>query len=309
MCGHCGCSDPMNEVTLVDTTTGVRRTLGAHDHPHRHGDGHDHAHDHAHHHSHDHAHAHEHAHAHAHAHDDKPHRHGPGGEVILLETAVLSKNDALAARNREGFAARGVLALNLVSSPGAGKTTLLERTIAMVAATMPIAVIEGDQMTTNDAERIRQAGARAVQINTGAGCHLEADMVAEAVQVLEPEAGSVLMIENVGNLVCPAMFDLGEKMKVAIASTTEGEDKPLKYPHIFRAAGLVIVNKIDLAPYVEFDEAAFRRNVRTVNPDAPVIAVSAKTGEGLDAWTAFIERERAGTASEADPVARPAPAL
>ena len=173
------------------------------------------------HHDHDHDH-------HHHDGDDQPHMHGPGGEIISLETAVLQKNDQIALTNRGWFEGRGVLALNLVSSPGAGKTTLLEATITALRDELEIAVIEGDQMTANDAERIREAGAKALQINTGAGCHLEADMVSSAVKTLNPSAGSVLFIENVGNLVCPAMFDLGEHMKVAIISTPEGEDKPLK---------------------------------------------------------------------------------
>ena len=221
------------------------------------------------------------------------------GEVISLEQAVLARNDEIAARNRGWFEGRGILALNLVSSPGAGKTTLLELTIETMAGEIEIAVIEGDQMTVNDAERIRAAGARAVQINTGAGCHLEADMVAEAVKKLDPPAGSILMIENVGNLVCPAMFDLGEDMKVAVISTPEGEDKPLKYPHMFRAAALVLINKIDLAPHVDFDEARCRDNIRSVNPEAAVLALSARTGEGMTDWLAFLRRQRKAAAVRA----------
>lgn len=280
MCGTCGCSDPKNAVTLTDTATGETRVLsvgpasgpvgGDHDHLHHHHDGHAH---------HDH-------------HSDVPHVHGPKGEVIPLETAILARNDDFAARNRGFFEGRGVVALNLVSSPGAGKTTLLEHTIAALSGAIDVAVIEGDQMTANDAERIRAAGARALQINTGAGCHLEADMVGEAVRTLDPAPGSILMIENVGNLVCPAMFDLGENMKVAILSTTEGEDKPLKYPHMFRVSDLVLINKMDLAPYVEFDEAACRAAIHEVNPKARIFAVSAKTGDGMDAWLAFLREMR-----------------
>ena len=275
MCGTCGCSDPKNQVTITDAVGGALQVLregGLADHHHHHG--HDHTHDHDHH---DH---------------DLLHVHGPGGEVISLETAVLAKNDQLAARNRGWFEGRGVLALNLVSSPGAGKTTLLESTIRALSGKVEIAVIEGDQMTANDAERIRAAGARAVQINTGAGCHLEADMVAEAVEKLQPPPGSVLMIENVGNLVCPAMFDLGERMKVAVISTTEGEDKPLKYPHMFRAARLVIVNKMDLAPHVDFDRDRCIANIREVNPEAEILPLSAKTGEGMADWLAFLEAQK-----------------
>ena len=285
MCGTCGCSDPANAVTLTDPASGEQTLLrqgglGGQDqghHQHHHDHGHDHDHDHSHH-DHDHDH-------------DGPHIHGPNGEVISLEQAVLAKNDQIAARNRGWFEGRGVLALNLVSSPGAGKTTLLERTIRDLAGRVEIAVIEGDQMTANDAERIRAAGARAIQINTGAGCHLEADMVAEAVQKLDPPQGSILMIENVGNLVCPAMFDLGERMKVAVVSTPEGEDKPLKYPHMFRAAELVLINKIDLAPHVDFDEARCCENISTVNPAAEVLTLSARTGTGMDRWLEFLTGE------------------
>ena len=278
MCGTCGCSDPANAVTLTDPASGEQTLLrqgglGGQDQGHQH-DHHDHDHSH---HDHDH---------------EGPHVHGPNGEVISLEQAVLAKNDQIAARNRGWFEGRGVLALNLVSSPGAGKTTLLERTIRDLAGRVEIAVIEGDQMTANDAERIRAAGARAIQINTGAGCHLEADMVAEAVQKLDPPQGSILMIENVGNLVCPAMFDLGERMKVAVVSTPEGEDKPLKYPHMFRAAEVVIINKLDLAPHVDFDQDLCRANIREVNPDARLFALSARSGEGLGPWLDFLTGQR-----------------
>jgi hydrogenase nickel incorporation protein HypB len=267
MCGTCGCSDPANRVTMTDPASGLAVDLRAEHH-------------------HDHGHPH-------HDHDDEPHTHGPHGEVIPLEVAVLAKNDRIAARNRGWFEGRGVLALNLVSSPGAGKTTLIEETIRRLGGTLPVAVIEGDQMTTRDAERIREAGARAVQINTGAGCHLEADMVASAVETLAPARGSLLVIENVGNLVCPAMFDLGERMKVAVFSTPEGEDKPLKYPHMFRAAELVVINKIDLAPHVGFDEARCRANIAEVNPGARVLTLSARTGEGIEGWLAFLHAEMA----------------
>ncbi len=271
MCGTCGCSDPANHVTMIDPATGEPMVLERGDHGHGHG-------------------AHRH-HDHRHEGDDRPHVHGPDGEIISLETAVLARNDTVAARNRGWFEGRGVLALNLVSSPGAGKTSLLERTIVDLRAAVPVAVVEGDQMTSNDAERIRKAGARAVQINTGAGCHLEADMVAKAVDALDPEPGSILMIENVGNLVCPAMFDLGEHMKVAVISTPEGEDKPLKYPHMFRAARLVLINKIDLAAHVDFDEAGCRANIAEINADARVLSLSAKTGQGFEPWLDLLRRE------------------
>lgn len=210
---------------------------------------------------------------------------------------MLARNDLQAARNRGWFDGRGVVALNLVSSPGAGKTTLLEATIRALDGRIPVAVIEGDQQTANDAARIRDAGARAIQINTGAGCHLEADMVARAATALSPGPGSILMIENVGNLVCPAMFDLGERMKVAVISTPEGEDKPLKYPHMFRAAQLVIINKIDLTPHVDFDEAACRANIDSVNPQARIMTLSARTGQGMNAWLGFLDEQVATAAS------------
>ncbi len=280
MCGTCGCSDPANAVTLTDPDSGEQSLL-------RQGAIAGGAEGHHHHHHHEHGH-HDHDHGHDH---DVPHVHGPNGEVVTLEQAVLAKNDQIALRNRGWFEGRGVLALNLVSSPGAGKTTLLERTIRELAGRVEIAVIEGDQMTAKDAERIRAAGARAIQINTGAGCHLEADMVAEAVRKLDPAPGSILMIENVGNLVCPAMFDLGERMKVAVISTTEGEDKPLKYPHMFRAAEVVIINKLDLAPHVDFDQELCRANIREVNPDARLFALSARSGEGLEDWLDFLAGE------------------
>jgi hydrogenase nickel incorporation protein HypB len=220
------------------------------------------------------------------------HDHGPAlaTETVVLEQRILARNDELARENRIWLASRGVLALNLVSSPGSGKTTLLERTIRDLHGRVELQVIEGDQATLNDAERIRAAGARAVQINTGTGCHLEADMVARALRELEPAANSVVMIENVGNLVCPALFDLGEEAKVAILSVTEGEDKPLKYPHMFRAADFVVLNKIDLLPYLEFDKQACLANLHAVNPRARIFELSATKGDGLEAWYAWIRQ-------------------
>ncbi len=195
---------------------------------------------------------------------------------------MLAKNDVLAEQNREWLAERDIVAFNLTSSPGAGKTTLLERTIRDLDDRRPIAVIEGDQETLLDAERIRATGCRAIQINTGAGCHLDADMVHRALHALDPEPGSLLFIENVGNLVCPALFDLGERAMVVVISVTEGADKPLKYPHMFAAAELVLINKIDLLPYVDFDIDVCAAYARSVNPRAKVLPVSATTGEGID---------------------------
>jgi hydrogenase nickel incorporation protein HypB len=226
-----------------------------------------------------------------HAHDHQhPHEGPPGGvRTISLEQAVLAKNDALAATTRRWLAERSITALNLMSSPGSGKTSLLERTIRDLAARRPLAVIEGDQETLLDAERIRVAGSPVAQINTGAGCHLDADMLRRGLEELDPRPGSLVFVENVGNLVCPALFDLGENAKVVIISVTEGDDKPLKYPHMFAAADVLVVNKIDLLPYVDFDVAACVARARSLNPGLTVIAMSARSGEGLDAWYGWIE--------------------
>jgi hydrogenase nickel incorporation protein HypB len=221
---------------------------------------------------------HPHSHEHVHSTDHT--------ETITLEQKILAKNDRLAEHNRAHLAESNILAFNLTSSPGAGKTTLLERTIRDLDR--PIAVIEGDQDTLLDANRITAAGADAVQINTGAGCHLDADMVHHALHDLDPAPDSVLFIENVGNLVCPALFDLGEHCKVVIISVTEGTDKPLKYPHMFAAAGLVLINKTDLLPYVDFDVAACSAYARSVNPGVDIIPVSATKGEGLQRWYDWI---------------------
>jgi len=269
---------------------------------------HDHDHGHDHHHDHDHGHDHHHDHDHDHGHSHDLHYgtgiagvHVPGlsqSRIIQIEQDILGKNDSLAARNRAFLADRGIFALNLVSSPGSGKTTLLCKTIEMLAGRFPVAVIEGDQQTSNDADRIRATGAPAVQVNTGKGCHLDADMVAKACERLAPSDGSVLFIENVGNLVCPAAFDLGEAYKVAILSITEGEDKPLKYPDMFAAAGMMILTKMDLAPHLDFDVEACIANARKVNPDIVVLQLSSRDGQGMEDWLAWIAegRKRAVTA-------------
>jgi hydrogenase nickel incorporation protein HypB len=223
---------------------------------------------------HDHVHEPGHDHDHAHAHDGHTH--------------ALTTHDA----RTIVFAERAILALNLVSSPGSGKTTLLERTIRDLGGTLPMAVIEGDQATENDSRRVRAAGARAVQVNTGTGCHLEADMIRRALELLAPAQRSVVMIENVGNLVCPALFDLGERAKVAILSVTEGDDKPAKYPHMFAAADLLVINKTDLLPYVDFDIDRCIGHARAVRPNLDAIAVSATSGDNLDAWYAWILKAR-----------------
>ena len=225
--------------------------------------------------------------------DHAPGPERPGRRRISLEQSLLAKNDALAALNRQAFSERGILALNLVSSPGSGKTTLLEQTILRLRGRVPVVVIEGDQQTSQDADRIRAAGAPAVQINTGKGCHLDAHMVGHALVALAPVEGAVLMIENVGNLVCPAAFDLGEAHKVVILSVTEGEDKPLKYPDMFAAADLLLLNKVDLLPHLRFDVDHCLALARRVNPNIQILRLSAQTGEGMDAWLAWIEAERA----------------
>ncbi|MBL0553374.1 hydrogenase nickel incorporation protein HypB [Aeromonas caviae] len=266
-------------------------------HEHHHAHPHDHHHDHAHTHDHGHAHAHPHDHSHDHDHDhqqgDLHYGKGEAGlsvpgmgqrQLIAIEMDVLAKNNALAAHNREHFEAAGQLVLNLVSSPGSGKTTLLCETLRQLADKHPCAVIEGDQQTSRDADRIRATGVPAIQINTGKGCHLDAKMVHDACHQLPANEGGILFIENVGNLVCPASFDLGEKYKVAILSVTEGEEKPLKYPDMFAAAQLMVINKIDLLPHVSFDVARCIENAKRVNPYIQVIQVSATTGEGMDAW-------------------------
>jgi hydrogenase nickel incorporation protein HypB len=224
-------------------------------------------------------------HAHPHPH---PHPHPVATQTITLEQKVLAKNDELADANRAFLAGRNIQAFNLMSSPGAGKTTLLERTLRDVPAGRPVAVIEGDQETTLDADRIRRTGAPVVQVNTGAGCHLDAGMMRDALTALDPAPGTLLFVENVGNLVCPALFDLGEQGRVVVISVTEGTDKPLKYPYMFGAADLVLINKIDLLPYVDFDVDRCAGYARSVNPGLRTIALSATTGAGLDRWYDWI---------------------
>lgn len=220
--------------------------------------------------------------------------HAPGisqKRMLQIEMDVLDKNNHLAEHNREDFNQKNILALNLVSSPGSGKTTLLTETLLRLRDKINCAVIEGDQQTTNDAQRIRETGVPAIQVNTGKGCHLDAQMVHDATARLELADNSLLFIENVGNLVCPASFDLGERHKVAVLSVTEGEDKPLKYPHMFAAADIMLLNKIDLLPYLNFDVEACIANAKQVNPNIQVIQVSATRGEGMDAWLAWLETQ------------------
>jgi hydrogenase nickel incorporation protein HypB len=277
MCTVCGCA--IDPALLGQAEAGDETEHGG---VHRHGHAHDHAHHHAHDHDHDHGEAGERM---LHA------AHAPGvsaERMISIERDILSKNNAYAAANRARLRDAGVFALNLVSSPGSGKTTLLVRTIEALRERLPIAVIEGDQQTSNDAQRIRATGAPALQINTGRGCHLDAHMIAHALDQVPLARGGVLFIENVGNLVCPASFDLGEAHKVAVLSTTEGEDKPLKYPDMFAAADLMLLNKSDLLPHLEFDAAACIVNALRVNPRLQTMTVSARTGEGMQAFHDWI---------------------
>ncbi len=265
---------------------------GSHMHYHRHEDGTTHEH------THDHLHGAHHHHDHVHSHGGTTHYgHGPAGahapgmsqsRMVQIEQDILSKNDSYARTNRTHFIDHGIFALNLVSSPGSGKTSLLVKTIELLKGEMKLAVIEGDQQTDNDAARIRATGATALQINTGKGCHLDAFMVGRAIEQLQLADDSLLLIENVGNLVCPASFDLGEAHKVAILSVTEGEDKPLKYPDMFRAADIMLLNKCDLLPYLTFDAELAVANARRVNPDIEVIRTSATSGEGMTQWLDWI---------------------
>jgi len=281
MCTTCGCGDGEVRIDGVDAH---------HEHEHVHADGTRHSHGHDHEHgtgaTHEHVHTHQHSYAPAHSHVP-----GLGNKrMVQIEQDILAKNNAYAAQNRQRLAVGGIFALNLVSSPGSGKTTLLVKTIEMLEGRQRVAVIEGDQQTSQDAERIRATGAPAIQINTGKGCHLDAHMVGHAMGKLELPADSLLMIENVGNLVCPAAFDLGEAHKVVILSVTEGEDKPIKYPDMFRAATLMLMNKCDLLPYVSFSVPRAIEFARRVNPAIEVIEVSATTGAGMEAWLEWIGR-------------------
>lgn len=299
MCTVCGCSKG-NVKIEGRAPGGVKFPYRPHHaHSHEHGHSHDHDHD---------------QHHHAHpipataAHSGKEHQptlslqaggaalhygqgaahaHAPGlsqTRMVKIEQDILSKNDGYAAQNRQWLRDRGIFALNLVSSPGSGKTTLLAETIRQLGSDTLVYVVEGDQQTSNDAERIRAAGAPAIQINTGKGCHLDAHMVGQALEQLNPADDSLLLIENVGNLVCPAAFDLGEAHKVAILSVTEGEDKPLKYPDMFAAADIMLLTKIDLLRHLDFDVDVCIANARRINPRIKVLQLSSKNGDGMDLW-------------------------
>ena len=275
MCKDCGCGLP-GDVAIDGVRVGAAAPGHADDHQHPHD------------HSHQHPHPHGHDHTHPPAHDE--HR------TLQVEQGILQKNDRLAERNRGYFQAKGLLVLNVLASPGAGKTAFLERTAADLGTRLRLGVIVGDLATENDAVRLRGHGIPAIQITTGSVCHLDAEMVARALERLDLNALDVLVIENVGNLVCPAIYDLGESARVVLLSVTEGEDKPLKYPVMFQSAQVVVVNKMDLATAVGFDREAALRNIRRVAPDATIFEVSAKTGKGMEAWYAYL-RDRPARAA------------
>ena len=254
MCNTCGCHNPNEKYTLTLPCEEIIE-----DHSHTYGN-------------------------HSNQQHEHTHSHSGRSKTIQLEKDVLYENNLLAERNRGYFEAKNIKAYNLVSSPGSGKTALLEQTIKALNQEMKMYVIEGDQQTSNDAKRIHQAGAKAIQVNTGSGCHLDAEMVNDAVKKLAVEDGSIVFIENVGNLVCPALFDLGETKRVAIISVTEGEDKPLKYPYMFESANICIINKTDLLPYLDVNIENIKNNALQVNHHLEIIELSVKSGEGFDKW-------------------------
>ncbi|MBI5395594.1 MAG: hydrogenase nickel incorporation protein HypB [Verrucomicrobia bacterium] len=280
MCKECGCGI-VGEVNIAGKPSRqVPSPLvnGGSSHAHSHVEPHDHPHPHSH--DHDHGHPHEHPHA-------------PATQTLEVHQAILAKNDRQAERNRGFFKAKGLLVLNVVSSPGSGKTTLIQKTISMLAGRLRAGVIVGDLATDNDAARLRSAGCPVVQITTGTVCHLEADMVARAAGQLDLGALDLLVIENVGNLVCPATYDLGEDLRVVLLAVTEGEDKPLKYPPMFHSAEVALLNKMDLAAATEFDRATALENLRRASPHATIFEVSGRTGQGLGAWCDFlVEKHR-----------------
>ena len=261
MCDTCGCGEPNTKITFTKP--------GEKDVPH-----HD-------------SHSHDHSHTHHHHGDDEHGSHQ--SRIVKIETDVLTANKLLAERNRGYFEAKNIITLNMVSSPGSGKTTLLEKTIEFLKKEISIYVIEGDQQTMNDSDRINAAGAKVIQINTGNGCHLNAEMINEAFKKLDVPENSLLVIENVGNLVCPALFDLGESHRIVIISVTEGDDKPIKYPNMFHTSDICIINKTDLLPYVDFDIDKTKQYALKANHHLSFFEVSAKTGEGMDKWYKWLK--------------------
>ncbi len=328
MCGTCGCGQA-DEIKIFKPGEEEHTHTYVHSHDHKHGiethghehdhqyahlhktDGHKHTHKHEsehdpHDHDHQHLHGHVHkndegidvenGHGHHHDHQDHDHHHDHDhdhshGRQVVIEQDALQQNKLRAERNRGYFEAKKLLALNLVSSPGSGKTSLLEKTIKALKEKTNIFVIEGDQQTMNDASRIDAAGAPVVQINTGNGCHLDAEMVNKALKKLDIKGEGILMIENVGNLVCPSLFDLGETQRVVVISVTEGDDKPLKYPTMFETSDICIINKTDLLPYVDFDVERSKEYALRVNPSLKFFELSVKTGEGMKPWLDFLVEE------------------
>jgi hydrogenase nickel incorporation protein HypB len=313
MCKDCGCSLPGENP--IGFSAHNHSHEHDHDHPHSHGHDHDHEHGHEHPHPHSHEHGHDHDHPHGEGHHDghdhphphnhphsHAHTHEHGAEprrTVEIRQAILGQNDRLAERNRGFFRARGLLTLNVLSSPGSGKTTFLRETAKTLAGKLKAGVIVGDLATDNDAQRLRESGAPVVQITTGTVCHLEAEMVGKAVNHLDLAGLQLLIIENVGNLVCPASYDLGEDLRVVLLSVTEGEDKPLKYPPMFQSADVVIISKMDLAEPCGFSRESALANLRKVSPKARIFEVSSKTGLGMEAWRQFLvqshqERQASG---------------
>jgi len=273
MCDTCGCGDSKAKITKPGEEL--------HEHEHMHGT-HEHSHPHSHLGSrhHDHKHLEEYSHVHEHS------------KEIILEADIMQKNNLLAERNRGFFEAKKIFALNLVSSPGSGKTSILERTIKELKKEKNIFVIEGDQQTMNDAKRIENAGAPVVQINTGNGCHLDADMINKAAKKLDIKENSILFIENVGNLVCPGEFDLGENLKVVLLSVPEGDDKVAKYPTTFRVADIVLLTKSDLLGILDFDIKKVKDDIAKLNANVTFLEISSKTSAGMDEWIFWLKEKR-----------------
>ncbi len=280
MCDSCGCGNPGEKAVIRvpgEELTNQKDNLNEREHEHSHPHSHDHGIGHHHHNFGETDYNHE------HDHNDVTRR------TINVETDILLANNLMAERNRGMFEAKNLTVINLMSSPGSGKTTLLERTINELKEKIKFSVIEGDQQTMNDAERIKLTGAPVVQVNTGNGCHLDAEMINRAIKRLAPEDGSIVLIENVGNLICPSLFDLGETSRVVVMSVTEGEDKPVKYPNMFQSANLCILNKCDLLPYLDFDISKAIEFGHQVNPRLQIIKLSAKSGEGMEEWYQWLK--------------------
>jgi len=272
MCKNCGCEEALERQARQRSQPGDADPHGHHDdHGHGHHDDHGHGH-------HD-----DHGHGHHHDHEDKPTR------LVKLERKVLEENDSHARKNRARLRAQGIAAINLISSPGSGKTRLLEETLLRLQGKLAVGVITGDLQTDNDARRLMNKGAPVIQIETGNSCHLNAEQIGERMDEVITPRTRLLIIENVGNLVCPAAFDLGEGHKIALLSVTEGEDKPLKYPVLFLQASLILITKTDLLPLLEWNRQACHQAIRKVNPEARILELSAKTGEGLEPWLQYLK--------------------